>query len=62
MSLSTAILIFLGILVLVLIGPFLTIWALNTLFSLSIAYTIKTWLAAFILIAFMAPKPMSKKN
>lgn len=31
--------------VLVLIGPFITIWALNTLFGLGIAYTFWTWVA-----------------
>ena len=27
------------------VGPFITIWCLNTLFTLGIAYTFKTWLA-----------------
>ena len=30
-------------------APFITIWSLNTLFSLSIAYTWKTWLATALL-------------
>lgn len=30
---------------LIIAGPFMTIWALNTLFGLSIAYTFTTWLA-----------------
>lgn len=30
--------------------PLLVIWVLNTLFSLGIAYTFKTWLAALILV------------
>lgn len=30
--------------------PLVTIWSLNTLFSLGIQYTFWTWLAAFILI------------
>lgn len=34
----------------VVIGPLLAIWALNTLFPvLAIAYTFKTWLAASVL-------------
>jgi hypothetical protein len=38
------------IVLLIAIGPLLTIWALNTLFpALSIPYTIWTWLAALIL-------------
>lgn len=39
------ILIALLILVLVIVGPFITIWSLNTLFGLGIAYTVWTWLA-----------------
>lgn len=34
------------ILVMIVFGPFITIWSLNTLFSLGIAYTFKTWLSA----------------
>jgi len=30
-------------------APFVFIWALNTLFGLTIAYTLKTWLAALII-------------
>lgn len=30
-------------------GPLAGIWAINTLFGLTIAYTFKTWLAALIL-------------
>lgn len=38
------------IVVLIIIGPFLTIWALNTLFpALAIAYTIETWAAVILL-------------
>jgi len=33
------------IVLLVLIGPFVTIWSLNTLFGLGIAYNLWTWLA-----------------
>ena len=31
------------------IGPFLLIWAMNTLFGLSISYDWNTWAAAFVL-------------
>jgi hypothetical protein len=42
-------LILLGILV-VIFSPFLTIWALNTLFtSLAIPYTLETWSAVILL-------------
>jgi hypothetical protein len=38
------------IIALVIIGPLLTIWALNTLFpALAIAYTIETWAAVILL-------------
>ena len=33
------------LIVLVLIGPLISIWALNTVFGLGIAYTFWTWLA-----------------
>ena len=32
--------------VMIIFGPFISIWALNTLFGLGIAYSFKTWLAA----------------
>lgn len=45
--------IILVVILLVIFGPLLTIWVLNTLFpSLAIAYTFKTWLAALLLGAF----------
>jgi hypothetical protein len=38
------------VLVLIALGPLLTIWALNTLFpALAIAYTLETWAAVIIL-------------
>jgi hypothetical protein len=33
----------------VIFGPFLIIWAVNTLFSLTIPFTLKTWFAVLIL-------------
>lgn len=30
---------------LIIAGPFVTIWSLNTLFALGISYTFKTWFA-----------------
>lgn len=41
------------IVLLIIVGPFITIWALNTLFGLGIAYTFWTWLAVIILGAFL---------
>ncbi len=36
-----------ALIVVMLLGPFVTIWSLNTLFGLDIAYTVWTWLAMF---------------
>jgi len=45
-------LIILGAVVLIVVGPFLTIWSLDTLFPvLNIPYTFSTWAAAAILTA-----------
>jgi len=50
MSFDTKLLLVLLIIVLVIAGPFITIWSLNTLFpALAIEYTFQTWLAAVIL-------------
>jgi hypothetical protein len=44
------------IVVLILAGPLLIIWALNTLFPvLAIPYTVWTWLAALILGSTLSP-------
>jgi len=37
------------VIALIIFGPLLTIWSLNTLFGLGIAYSLKTWFAALIL-------------
>jgi hypothetical protein len=34
---------------LIVFGPILVIWSLNTLFGFTIAYTFKTWFATWIL-------------
>lgn len=45
------------LIVLIIVGPFLLIWALNTLFPvLDIAYTLETWLASFIISATITAK------
>jgi len=47
---STKLLLILLIIALIVVGPVITIWALNTLFpALAIEYTFQTWLAAVIL-------------
>ena len=37
-------------------GPLLSIWALNTLFALNIAYSLETWASAFILTSIISGK------
>ena len=48
---TTGVIILAAILVLIVVGlgPILTIWSLNTLFSLKIAFTFWTWLSVIIL-------------
>ncbi len=41
---------------LIIVGPLLAIWSLNTLFGLGIAYNFYTWLAAAILGAIVKSK------
>lgn len=36
------------VLLVIIIGPVLGIWAINTLFHTNTAYTLWTWLAAFV--------------
>lgn len=51
------------IIVLIVIGPLATIWALNTLFPvLAIPYDIYTWVAVIILGAFVRAKVSIKKE
>lgn len=50
------------IVVLIIFGPFLTIWAFNTLFpSLAIPYTIATWFAVVVLGGFFRANVSIKK-
>lgn len=47
---------------LIVVGPLLTIWALNTLFPvLAISYTIWTWLAVIIVGSFLRANVTLKK-
>ena len=50
------------ILVFAAIGPFITIWALNTLFSLAIPYTLTTWAATAWLGLVLSGISATKKN
>jgi hypothetical protein len=50
------------IIALVVLGPWLVIWALNTLFPvLAISYTWQTWLAVLVMSAFFQTKVSVKK-
>ena len=43
--------------------PFLTIWAINTLFQTAIGYTFKTWLACYLLLlSVQSAVRISNKN
>jgi hypothetical protein len=41
--------------------PLALIWALNTLFGLAIAFTLKTWLAALLLAGALSGSARGKK-
>lgn len=50
------------VIVLIIAGPLLLIWSLNTLFPvLAIDYTVWTWLAALILAATVSPTVKVKR-
>jgi hypothetical protein len=45
---------------LIIVGPLASIWALNTLFpSLAIPTTVETWMAAFLLTAVVSGQGLS---
>lgn len=51
------------VLVLIIIGPIIVIWALNTLFPvLAIDYTVWTWLAVLIVGAFLRANVTVKRK
>jgi hypothetical protein len=51
------------IILLIIIGPLLTIWSLNTLFPvLAIPYTLQTWAAAAILAGLVGGTSYTSKN
>jgi ribosomal protein RSM22 (predicted rRNA methylase) len=60
----TAVFVIALVIVLVAIGPILTIWALNTLFPvLAIAYTLETWAAVIVVGMFLRSNvKVSKKD
>ena len=61
MSKVTLVLIF--VIVVVLLGPLLTIWSLNTLFPvLAIPYSIETWLATAVIAGIIRGDGVSLKG
>lgn len=51
------------IIAIIIIGPILTIWAVNTLFpALTIPYTLQTWAAVILLGAFLRTNITTKGN
>ena len=44
------------------IGPFLFIWSVNTLFGLTIGYTLKNWFAGLILLGSVRSGHYTKKE
>jgi hypothetical protein len=62
-SAATVIVALIVVVAVIIAGPLLTIWALNTLFPvLAIEYTITTWLAVLILGAVLSPSVRVKKS
>ena len=58
---SAIVLMFAIIILLIIFGPFLSIWAVNTLFGLTIPFTLKTWLAAIVLGGLVSGRASSSK-
>lgn len=52
---TTAVTVIVLVIAVIVIVPFCVIWALNTLFGLSIGYGFDTWLAVIILGLFLKP-------
>lgn len=50
-----------AIILLIVLAPICLIWSLNTLFGLTIAFTFKTWAAAFIVSMVVGGNRVSKK-
>ena len=51
------------VVVVIVIGPLVTIWAFNTLFpTIAVAYTLETWVAVVIIGAFLRANVSIKKD
>lgn len=58
---KTLLIVLLLIAVIVII-PLAGIWSVNTLFLTSIPYTLKTWVASFVLMAMFSSHPVSRSK
>ena len=58
---DSAVWIFVIAILLIIFGPFLSIWAVNTLFGLTIPFTLKTWFAALVLGGLVSGRASSNK-
>ena len=47
---------------LLIFGPLLTIWSINTLFGLAIPFTLKTWVAALFLSGVVGGSKVNFKS
>ncbi len=59
MNLTKIVLLLVIAILIIIFMPLLVIWALNTLFGLTIAYNLATWFAVFVLGVFIRG-PVSK--
>jgi hypothetical protein len=55
-------LIFLRLIAIIIVSPFITIWALNLLFGLAIPYNLATWAAALWVTSLVANNSSSSKG
>lgn len=46
--------------ILMIVGPFISIWSINLLFGLGIAYSIETWLSMLWLQLILSAKTIEK--
>lgn len=52
--------VFIVAILLIVLGPWACIWALNTLFSLTIPFTFKTWAAINVLVFILGGSKFSR--
>lgn len=50
------------VILVILFGPLLAIWSLNTLFGIGIAYTLSTWFAALVLTGLVGGTTISSSR